>query len=198
MVDQAELFAPPQRRRLVVPAGHAAHWGIDPATTRVAVATLDALGVGAVREHAFPKLDGAQRLSVIYDETLQVVREVAASVPPGLVVLEQASGKNVPRELEQAIGVISAAVYAGVLAVSGHAVRVEWWPPGTWKLRATGFGAIPKPKKLKGQPAPAAEAYRVLTWAWDDGMDRSVRSWDCADAWGICRAAQREVMLEQR
>jgi hypothetical protein len=123
-----------------------------------------------------------------------LVRELAAMVatasPPGLVVVEQPSGKTPNLELVYATGVILAMLSQGVTAVTGHAIRVETVPSATWKRVAVGRGDIRKPKPL------SSELYAVLVWAKDRGYSGS--SWDEADAWGVAEYARRSVILEER
>jgi hypothetical protein len=127
MLGQQELMTPPQRRKLAVVAGHEAWWGIDPSTQRIALAGCGrGRGVWS-RELPFaPLRDGVERLNAIYEATRKMIVGVATCVPwPGVVWVEQASGSSRNLPLEYAVGVIQAAVFAGLLDVCGRAVRVE-------------------------------------------------------------------------
>jgi hypothetical protein len=192
MLGQQELMEPPQRRRLQVAPGHTAIWGVDPSTRRIAIA-----GVGIehrdVITREFAPLDGAQRLSHIYEQTKDLVGALANhgywSPRPGLVVIESRGGKHENPALSYAYGVIQAAIYDG-LYVKGAPVRIEEIAPSKWKKIACGRGNIYKPKR------GSSEEYGVLSWARMNGYTGS--SWDEADAWGIAEAARREVALVER
>jgi hypothetical protein len=188
MLGQQELMAPPRRRKLAVVAGHEAWWGIDPSTQRIALAGVDKRGVWS-RELPFAPHDGAERLHGIYEATRKMVVSVATCVPwPGVVWVEQASGSSRNLPLEYAVGVIQAAVFAGLLDVCGRAVKVETVASASWKKIACGRGNIYKPKRGD------AHEYEVLSWARANGYEG--RSWDQADARGIAVAASREIELQ--
>jgi hypothetical protein len=176
----------PPARRLVVPRGHTAHWGVDPGCQRVAIACSDP--AFTVSTASFPPLDGGTRLAWIYAETRRfcVERLGEGWRAPGLVFVEQPSGKQPNPQLSYAVGVIIAAVSDGVHAVTGHRVRVETVASSAWKLRATGFGGHRK----------TVRPYGVLQWAAVNGY--AGKSYDEADALGIMEAARRTVALEAR
>jgi hypothetical protein len=202
LLAQQELVEPAPVRRLIVPRGHSAWWGVDPSTVRLSVAYVTPEGARGVRTVPFARADGPARLSEIYAQTR---RFAAVSLGPryfpttpssddgfpwpGLVLVEQPSGKMENPNLSYAVGVIQAALYDGLYSALGRAVRIETCTSGHWKKVACGMGNIYKPK-LKGEP------YGVLTWARQNGYAGC--SWDEADAWGIAEAARREVALEER
>jgi hypothetical protein len=194
-LGQQQLLQPPARRRIIVAPGHGAWWGIDPSTVRVSVAYIASDGARGVRTAPFPRSDGAARLSGIYAETVRFVVECASwgygTFPaPGLVLVEQPSGKSENPNLSYAVGVIQAAVFDALYSHFRRAVQIETCTSSWWKKRACGSGAIFKPKRGSG------EKYGVLTWAQENGYAGS--SWDEADALGIAEAARREVALEER
>lgn len=201
-LGQQELLEAPPRRRLQVPPGHRAHWGIDPSTSRVAVAgAVLAPSDGSVhrwsRVHPFPAVEGAERLSAIYVESFAFVRDLAAcNTWPGLVWIEQPSGKQENPNLSYAVGVTVAAVYDALYDVTGFPPRIEMVPSATWKKLATGYGAHWKPTKEKLGRAPVFEDYAVARWARQNGY--AGQSWDEVDAYGIAEAARREVALVER
>lgn len=109
---------------------------------------------------------------------------------PGVVFVEQPSGKQENPALSYAVGAIQAGVYDGLFSAGVGAVRIETVPSSTWKKAATGYGAVYKPKRGDGRE------YGVLTWARQNGYGGS--SWDEADALGIAEAARRTIALDQR
>ena len=200
---QQELLEAPPRRRLQVPPDHRDWWGIDPSSTRVAVgAAAVEPSDGSVHRwtalRPFPTVDGAQRLSVIYEETKDFVADLVRCNrrPPGLVWIEQPSGARENPNLSYAVGVTVAAVYDGLYDVTGFPPRVEMVPSATWKKLATGFGGHWKPTKKKLGRTPVFEDYGIARWARANGYAGD--SWDEADALGIAEAARREVALVAR
>lgn len=197
---QQELLEQPPRRRLIVPAGHSSHWGVDPSSKRVAVAGVLRREGGEldrwVEERPFGPGEGGQRLSGTYWVTRGLVERMAVERPPGVVFVEQPSGKFVEHGLEYAVGVILAAVFDGVLGACGHRVRVETIPSSSWKKLATGYGSHSKPTRKKLGRAPEFLDYGVAKWARLNGYAGS--SWDAVDAMGIAEAARREVALDER
>lgn len=201
LLDQQELLEPPPRRRIIVPDGRTAWWGVDPSTLRVAVAGVSRAFDGSlarwVRLQPFAGLEGPARLSEVYSGTRAFVAGLAACCPwPGIVWVEQPSGKMENPALSYAVGVTLAAVYDGLLDVCGSPVRVETIPSPTWKKLATGYGAHYKPTRKKLGRTPVFEDYAVARWARANGYAGS--SWDEADAWGVAEAARREVALDAR
>jgi hypothetical protein len=183
LLGQQELMTPAPRRRLIVPAGCESYWGVDPSTKRISIAWITAAGERGAVTDSFPTLEGAARLDAIYHTT----RRVACLAPfPGLVFVEQPSGKQQNPNLLYAVG----ATLAGLYAALGPRVYIEMVTSSWWKRRACGRGDISKPK-LGDQ-----REYGVLTWARQNGYVGS--SWDEADAYGIAEAARREVLLEVR
>jgi hypothetical protein len=189
-LGQQELMEAGPRRRIIVPEGHGAWYGVDPSTLRVSVAFVAQDGARGVATCPFPRAEGPERLAEIYTHTRQFWwRLMQAGWPtPGLVMVEQPSGKMENPNLSYAVGVILAATWAGVHdSFDGGAI--ETCTSSWWKKRACGRGNIYKPKKR-------AEEYEVVTWARENGYTGI--SWDEADAWGIAEAARREVELVQR
>lgn len=196
-LDQQELYEAPPRRKLIVPAGHSAWWGIDPSTKRIALAAVlrrpDGEVDRMVKTASFMPGEGAQRLSGIRSETFRFVQGIAACCTwPGVVVVEQPGGSQRNWPLYFAVGVILEAVHAALLDVTGRAVRIEMISPASWKLRACGRGNIYKPDPKKGRGGE----YGVLTWARANGYEGY--SFDEADALGIAEAARREIALVSR
>jgi hypothetical protein len=197
LLEQQELMAPPPRRRLIVPKGHSAVWGIDPSSVRVALAALSRASDGyvdrMVKTQSFSTAEGAERLSGIYRDTFRFVQGIAVCCTwPGLVVVEQPSGQTPNPQLVYAVGVIQAAVWDALYDVMGIAPRMETVPSATWKKIACGRGNLYKPK---GRGTKQTD-YAVFRWAVENGWNPS--SWDEADAAGIAEAAAREVLLEER
>jgi hypothetical protein len=196
LLEQQELLEVPPSRRLIVPVGHGAWFGVDPGVKRVAVAAVStdrsSQPVYRTATASFPDLDGGARLSLIYAETRRFCVELLGGgwPAPGIVVVEQPSGKQPNPPLSYATGVIIAAVYDAVRAVTGHAVRVETVASASWKKKSCGNGGLRKPKPGSGLEYP------VLVWARHQGYAGS--SWDEADAMGIAESARRVVALEQR
>jgi hypothetical protein len=194
LLGQQELLPAEPRRRLIVPDGHTAWWGVDPSTKRVAIAGVvdgDHAYTRWAKTASFPALDGAERLSAIYSETRRLVEGVATCCPwPGVVVVEQPGGKSINWPLYLSVGVIVLAVHDGLYEVTDRHVKVELVAPATWKKRACGRGDIYKPK------VGDTREYGVLTWARENGYTGN--SYDEADAMGIAEAARREVLLEVR
>jgi hypothetical protein len=189
-LGQLEAFDPPPTRRLIVPEGHTAWLGIDPGATRVAVASVAADGARGVSEAVFPRRDGGERLASIYTRTLTLVREIVdVGIWPGVVVVEQPSGKRPNPPLSYATGVIMAAAFEAVMRGTGSPVPVETVPSSTWKRVACGHGGIRKPT-AQGEP------YGVLMWARSVGYVGT--SWDCADAYGVAEMARKTFLLEER
>jgi hypothetical protein len=192
LLGQQELLEAGPRRRLIVPAGHCAHWGVDPGTERVAFAYAYE-GRRAAFSASFPDLKGGARLAAIWRETARVVLELlVGDWPwPGLVWVEQPSGERPNPALSYAVGVIMAAIANQVPQAA-----VETVPSATWKKAATGYGAHYKPTKKKLGRPPRFEDYAVARWARENGYEGS--SWDECDALGIAEAARREVALVER
>jgi hypothetical protein len=179
-----------------VPAGHASWWGVDPSSWRVALATVDAEAGRGVATVPFPRLEGGAQLAAIWRLTFLLAQETALLLQPGVVVVEQPSGKQANPTLSYATGVIMGALHAGVERATGRGVVLETVPSSRWKAVACGDGALWKPKRLRGRPAPAPEAYGVLRWAQAAGYRG--RSWDESDAWGVAEYARRTFALEER
>lgn len=202
-LGQQQLLEPPARRRIIVPVGRSAWWGVDGSTLRIALAGVCRASDGSwarwVKEHPFAAVEGPARLSEIYRETHRFVTSVATCCPwPGIVLVEQPSGgkQKVNLPLIYAVGVMQAAVYDALFSVMGSAPVMETCTSSWWKARACGRGDIYKPKRERGAPRPELEEYGVFRWARDAGWD--VRSWDQADAAGMADAARREVALDER
>lgn len=196
LLAQQELLEAPPARRLVVPAGHAAHWGVDPGCQRVAVAYAEngPSGVArAARTASFAPLRGGQRLAAIFADTRSFVLDLLSDgwPLPGLVFVELPAGQPPNLELIYAAGVQQAAMFSAVQEWTGRNVAVETVPTASWKKAACGKGNIYKPKRGEGR-----ESYGVLQWARAVGY--AGRSFDECDALGIAEAARRSVTLEER
>lgn len=185
-LGQTELLDVKPSRRLIVPPEHINYWGVDPSSVRVAIATIDPEGRRGVSQEAFPGVSGAERLGAIYTCTFALAAQMSAMLPPGIVVVEQPSGKRPNPALSYAVGVIIAALHAGI---SGHP-HVEMVSSSRWKAVACGKGNIYKPKPTSG------EEYGVLSWARELGYTGS--SWDDADAMGVAEYGRRTFALEPR
>lgn len=193
-VGQQEIFTVAPGKRLVVPEGWAAWWGVDASTRRVAVAAVDADGTRrgeVVSVEQGPSRSGGRsvrRLAAIYEATRELCSELRRGhAPPGVVVVEQAAGfgKRPNPELAYAVG----AVMAALVGALPH-THVETVPSATWKLAVCGFGGIKKPKPTE------REEYAVLVWARGVGYEGG--SWDLADAYAIAEYGRRTYALEQR
>lgn len=197
LLGQQELLEAGPVRRVIVPAGHRAWWGVDGSTLRIALACLSRRSDGVldrwVKTQPFAPVEGAARLSEIYVVTRRFIAGVATcSTWPGIVMVEQPSGskQSVNLPLIYAVGVMTTAIYDALVDVTGVAPRMESCTASWWKARACGKGNIYKPKR--GDPSE----YGVLTWARANGYAGS--SWDECDALGIAEAARREVALDER
>ena len=192
-LGQQEMFVPAPRRRLVVREGQTSWWGVDPSSRRVSIAWIDPDGSRGVRSTPFPTdLSLGALLDAVFRLAVETARAAAFTdqASPGLVLVEQPSGKQPNPTLSYAVGVTIAGVQAALRGTSQGPCRIETCSSSWWKKRACGRGDIYKPKrKADGQ-------YGVLTWANQNGYGGS--SWDEADAWGIAEAARREVLLEVR
>jgi hypothetical protein len=191
LLAQQELLEVPPARRLIVPPSYTAFWGVDPGVQRVAVACARNGPEGPVymaRTCSFAPLEGGARMEAIFTDTQRFVRELLESgwPAPGLVMVEQPSGRQPNPPLSYATGCIIAGVFAGVRDVTGYRVRVETISSSSWKKIATGFGGWKK----------SVKPYGVLRWANANGYVGS--SYDEADAMGVAEAARRSVMLEER
>lgn len=184
------MFEAPPTRKLIVPKGVSAWWGVDPGTRRVAIASISREGERRGWEVPIPALDGGERLAAIFMLTSMALRELLQErwdLLPGVVLVEQPSGAQANPSLSYATGAIMAAVSS---VVGAFGAKVETVPSGKWKKLVCGHGGIKKPK-----PNSSVE-YPVLGWA--RGMGYSGVSWDVADAWAIAEYARRTFVLEQR
>lgn len=189
-LGQGELLEMAPERAVIVPEGHVAWWGVDPSTLRVSIATVSAEGCRGVSTRSFARRRGAERLADIFRETRLLACElIGAGVCPGVVVVEQPSGKVQNLELVYAVGVIQAALAAACCP----GTHFEMVASSRWKAVACGKGNIYKPKRERGGPAPQAEDYAVLAWARSLGYRGS--SWDEADAMGVAEWARRTFSL---
>lgn len=184
-LGQTELLAPARTKKVQV-AGGGSWWGIDPSTLRVAITSVSAEGQRGVSTRSFPPRTGGRRLAVILYETRALARAlIEAEGPPGVVVVEQPSGKTPNLPFVYAVAVIIAAVAeAAPLAV------VDTVPSSTWKKVACGAGNLYKPK---GRNVGFLD-YGVAAWAREQGYRGS--SWDEADSWGIADYAWRTYAIE--
>lgn len=180
---------PPARTRLLSVPG-ASWFGVDPSTLRVAIATVSPEGARGVSTRSFPARTGGRRLAVIHYETRALARLLVDAVgEPGVIVVEQPSGRTPNLQLVYAVGVIMAAV-----AEAAPRAVVETVPSSTWKRVACGKGNLYKPKRPRGGPVPAVDEYAVFRWARDNWYAGS--SWDECDAWGVADYAWRTYGLE--
>ena len=199
-VGQRQLLEPPPVRRLVVPRSRTSWWGVDPSTARVAVAYSEILD-GEVRRGVatlpFAPGEGPTRLSHIYDETRAFVMSLMPAFPkPGVVLVEQPSGKFDNPSLSYAVGCIQAAVVSALRESFGRPPHVETTVAQHWKKISCGRGDIYKPTRKALGRTPVFEDYAVARWAREQGYAGS--SWDEADAMGIADCARREIALEER
>jgi hypothetical protein len=198
LLTQQQAFEPAPSRRIIVPAGHGAWWGVDVSVSRVAVAYASHGGLGAARTAPFANLDGGARLDHIWAETGLCVADLfQRGWPlPGVVWVEQPSGARPNPSLSYATGVIQAAMFGTIRRVTGQSVKVETVASASWKKAATGYGRHDKPtRKTLGRPV-VFEDYGVARWARANGYAGS--SWDEADALGIAEAARRTIALDER
>lgn len=198
LLKQQQAFEPAPSRRIIVPAGHGAWWGVDVSVSRVAIAYASFEGLGAARTAPFPVLSGGARLGHIWAETSLLVAELVRDgwPLPGVVYVEQPSGARPNPALSYAVGVIQAAVFDALQRATARNVLVETIASASWKKAATGFGRHDKPtRKTLGRPV-AFEDYGVARWARANGYAGT--SWDEADALGIAEAARRTVALDER
>jgi hypothetical protein len=200
---QQELLEAPPARRIIVPAGCTAWWGVDGSTLAVAIATVSCEAdtvVRYVRTAPFPRVSGPSRLREVYDATRSLAARMALREPPGLILVEQpsGSGQQVNHELEYAVGVIQAAVLDGVWSTLGHGAQMETVVSSWWKSKGTGKGNAYKTEKLPGgrKRKLGLEEYHVMRWARLNGYQGS--SWDEADAMGIAEAGRRDCELVPR
>jgi hypothetical protein len=197
LLAQQELLEAPPARRVIVPAGHGAHWGADVSVSRLALAYA-CEGRRGARTALFADLKGGARLAHIWAETgLFVAGLVRDGWPlPGVVWVEQPSGAQPNPALSYATGVIQGALFDAVQRVTGRSVVVETVSSLAWKKVAVGRGNIYKPTKAKLGRRPVFEDYEVARWARTLGYRGD--SYDECDALGIADAARRSVGLEQR
>jgi len=187
-LGQSELFVPQPTKKLIVPAGRNAWWGVDSSTKRVAIGVVNAAGERYGNIAAIEPSEGATRLAAIYRRTVMLSAEyLQVADLPGVIVVEAAAGfgKRPNPELAYAVG----AVLAG-LGAACPGVSVQMVIGSKWKLEVCGFGGIKKPKPT------AKEEYAVLKWAREHGYGGL--SWDEADAWAIADYARRTYALEER
>lgn len=196
-LGQTEAFEVAPATKLIVPKGCTSWWGVDPSTVRIAIATISADGARSVRTNSFARLEGGQRLASIFWGSAALARVLAhdAEIRPGVIVVEQPSGKQPNPALSYAVGATIAGVFQGINevtfdSVGPHQVPMPMVSSSTWKKIACGSGAIYKPKPT------AKEEYGVLTWARSVGYTGSL--WDEADAMGIADYARRTFALDPR
>lgn len=198
VLGQEQLLEERPPIKVIVPQGQVCHWGVDPGSVRIAIATVDSERRRGVELLSLSTGAGAERLAAAYREIRALARSLAGEMglPPGVIVVEQPSGavQNLP--LLYVVGVTLAALYEGVAAATGLSPRIEVVPSSKWKRVACGRGDIYKPKKQKGQPSPPPEGYEVLNWARRNGYVGS--SWDAADAFGIAEYARKTYELAPR
>lgn len=189
-LGQQQLVESAPSRRIIVPKGHGWWWGVDPSTRGVSIAYVNAKGRRGVRTMPFAAGEGPARLAQILSLTRSNTGWLCLrGFNPGIVLIEQPSGKQDNPTLLYAVGVIQGAIAAALAEVYGREIRCEAVTSAHWKKVACGRGNIYKPKR-RGDP------YGVLTWAQANGYRGS--SWDEADALGVAECARREIGLEER
>lgn len=189
--DQQRLIQPePTRVIRAIPGS--AWWGVDPSTLRVAVAWQHPAAEPGAAIRSFPRAAaGGKRLSLIRSETADFVRGIVGAPWPGIVLVEQPSGKPNPA-LVYAVGAIQAGIYDGLRATPRGHHHPEQIPPietitsSEWRLIATGRGDTGY-KRRGGK----AELVRL---AQENGYRGS--SEDESEAWLIALAARRLVRFE--
>ena len=184
-LGQEELLERGPMRRLVVRKGDSGWWGIDPSTRGVSIAHVAPDGTRGVSTVTFEGGEGGKRLAAILRHTRGLAVVLAGKCAPGVIVVEQPSGKRPNPSLSYAVGVVMAAVCE---AIPG--VKLETVPSATWKRVACGRGDIRKPKPSSG------EEYAVLTWAKTRGY--AGKSYDEVDAMGVAEYARKTIALEER
>ena len=193
MLRQQQLLEPPPARRLIVPKGHAAWYGVDTSVSRIAIGWADGSCRRGQVTFPLPSLAGGERLAHAFAVVRDGVAEriAAGRLPlPGLIMVEQPSGKSLNLQLAYMVGVVQAAVFEGAVLGGASAPRVETVTSSWWKKRACGNGAIYKPRRGD------THEYGVLTWARANGYTGC--SYDEADALAMAEAGRREVALEER
>lgn len=194
-LGQTEIFTPQPPRKLIVPSGATSWWGIDPSTMRVSIATITADGERRVSTNSFGREEGGRRLVGIFWGTAALARKLVHDARPGVIVVEQPSGKQPNPALSYAVGATVAGCFQGINevsfdAVGPHEVPMPMVSSSTWKKAACGAGNAYKPKSGK------IEEYAVYDWARSVGY--SGRSFDEVDAYGIAEYACRTYALEAR
>jgi hypothetical protein len=186
-LGQTELLEVAPSRRLIVREGHTAWWGVDPSTLRVSIATISSDGSRGVSTVGIPTAEGPARLATILSHTRGLARELSLAEveEPGVIVVEQPSGRTPNPQLVYAVGVVIAA-----LVEACAPTVVETVASSRWKAVACGKGNIYKPRsKADGE-------YGVLTWARTVGYTGD--SFDECDAYGVAEYARRTFALEER
>lgn len=194
-LGQTEIFQPAPTKRLIVPQGATSWWGIDPSTMRVAIATITAHGERSVSTNPFARCDGGRRLAGIFWGTAALTRQLVHDARPGVIVVEQPSGKQPNPALSYAVGATIAGCFQGIRevsfdSISPHEVSMPMVSSSTWKKVACGAGNAYKPKNGN------IDEYAVFRWAQSVGYEG--RSFDEVDAMGIAEFAARTYALEQR
>src|ERR1700690_2037453 len=80
-------------RRLIVPRGATAWWGVDPSTRGVSIASVSSEGARDVSTVLFPRGEGGERLASIHRLTRNLASDLLLlGEAPGLITVEQPSG----------------------------------------------------------------------------------------------------------
>lgn len=148
-------------------------YGIDWSTKALSLG-VDKDGMPHWRTVEWPAGVGAQRLAGARAQIVPFLgRAVEAFGRPDVVVVETPFGRVAPESMQ---------MYGVVLCATAEVLDcpIVELGPGSWKLRATGFGGHRKPRRGE------AREYGVLTWAREQGY--LGRDWNEADAIGCARA----------
>jgi hypothetical protein len=198
---QPGLFEPEPPRAVQAP-GARGWWGIDTALTHYVVGCVDvdlARRSDLVLTGRLGPSDG-ERLSRMASQLEQLIILILedGAPAPGVVWVEQASGKAHEPDLVYAVGIAVTTSYQVLRRELGYAVLVDTVPSATWKSKlAPGAGGWYK----------TVNEYKVLQWArangyagedyapvGKNGAARQVM-WDHADGRGIAEGARKTFAL---
>lgn len=127
-------------------------WGLDCAVSHVALGWWGPEGKGAASERLTGKPRDAERLFLLGELTRRLVRDLLAEpngpALPSAVLVERPTGRFPNPALQQACGVIQAAVYAELLHEL-WATPVFLVPVASWKRAAVGSGRASKAEVMR-------------------------------------------------